>query len=183
MITYVTNRYNNDTWETSLQNRIRRNLACIYCSPLELSPKIFYDTPVFVIEMNNSINKIEGIGLIKNTIVTNKYYKIHEDGNYNRYIYIGNYHINRDTINQYNPMLVTILEQILFKGYTHSKRGAGMTRIPEKVLTLDICEKMNIKKEVKDLFIYHFRGNLLKSDEKEENKKEEINIVNFKEEI
>ena len=165
MFNVVTNRYNNDTWETSLQNRVRRHIPCIYCSPLELSPQIYYDTPVFVIEMNNSLNKIEGIGLIKNRLVTNKYYKIHEDGNYNRYIYMGNYHINRETVNQYNPMLVTILEQILFKGYTHSKRGAGMTRIPEKVLKLDICEKKDIKKEIRDLFIHHFRDNLLKKTE------------------
>jgi hypothetical protein len=38
----------------------------MYCSPLELSSKIAYNTPVFVIEMNNFTNKIEGIGLIKN---------------------------------------------------------------------------------------------------------------------
>ena len=37
----------------------------MYCCPSELSPKIPYNTPVFVIEMNNSTNKIEGIGLIK----------------------------------------------------------------------------------------------------------------------
>jgi hypothetical protein len=31
-----------------------------------MSPKIYLNSPVFVIEMNNSTNKIEGIGLIKN---------------------------------------------------------------------------------------------------------------------
>ena len=156
MTTFVTNRYNNETWETSYTNRIKRNIPCIYCSPIELSSKICYNTPVFVIEMNNSTNKIEGIGLIKNN-PEKKYYKVHNDGNYNRYIYIGNYHINRETINNYNPELVYVLEQILFKGYTHSKRGAGMTCIPEKVLKLDICQGINIKKEIKQIFISHFR--------------------------
>lgn len=156
MITIVTNRYNNETWETSYNNRLKRNIPCIYCSPFELSSKIYYNTPVFVIEMNNSINKIQGIGLIKNNL-EKKYYKIHKDGNYNRYIYIGNYHIDRETIENYNSELVYVLEQILFKGYTHSKRGSGMTCIPEKVLKLDICQKIDIKKEIKHLFVLHFR--------------------------
>jgi len=156
MITVVTNRYNNETWQTSCDNRIRRNLACIYCSPSELSPEIPYDIPVFVIEMNNSTNKIEGIGLIKNRIETDKYYKVHYDGNYNRYIYIGKYHLSREKIEEYNPNLVYILDQILFKGYTHSKRGSGMTRIPEKVLKFEICQRIDIKKEIRNIFIDHF---------------------------
>jgi len=159
MFTVVTNRYNKETWQTSYENRIRRNIPCIYCSPLELSPHIYYNTPVFVIEMNNSTNKIEGIGLIKNKYVSDKYYNIHNDGNYNRYIYIGNYHMSRNTIEDHCPDLVYILDQILFKGYTHSKRGSGMSRIPEKVLKLDICQGIDIKREIKNIFIHHFREN------------------------
>ena len=90
--------------------------------------------PVFVIEMNNSTNKIEGIGLIKNKPETARYYKVHQDGNTNRYIYIGNYFLDCKTIQEYDSQLVCILEEILFKGYTHSKRGQGLTLIPEKVL-------------------------------------------------
>jgi hypothetical protein len=165
MITFVTTRYNNETWQANYENRIRRKKSCIYCSPVELSPKIHYNTPVFVIEMNNSINKIEGIGLIKNNYETT-YYKIQKDGNYNRYVYIGNFHLNRDIIENYNPMLVLILEKILFKGYTHSKRGTGMTCIPEKVLNMDICEGINVKKEIKELFIYHFREKINELTEK-----------------
>jgi hypothetical protein len=129
----------------------------MYCTPLELSPKIAYDTPVFVIEMNNSINQIAGIGLIKNKVAVDRYYKVHEDGNNNRYIYIGNYYLTREFINRCNPFLVEILEHILFKGKTHSKRGCGLSLIPEKVLKFDICKENDIKKEIKDLFIYHFR--------------------------
>jgi hypothetical protein len=58
------------------------------------------------------------------------------------------------------------LEEILFKGYTHSKRGTGLTTIPEKVLKFDICEGINIKKEIKDIFVTHFRGDInTKNDE------------------
>jgi hypothetical protein len=130
-----------------------------------MSPKISYNTPVFVIEMNNSTNKIEGIGLIKNKPETKKYYKVHSEGNTNRYTYIGEYFIERDIIDDYNYPLVYALEEILFKGKTHSKRGSGLLTIPEKVLKFDICEGINVKKEIKELFIYHFRESLRRDNE------------------
>jgi hypothetical protein len=57
----------------------------------------------------------------------------------------------------YNSLLVYVLEEILFKGKSHSKRGSGLTMIPAKVLQLDICEGININKDIKEIFIYHFR--------------------------
>jgi hypothetical protein len=139
----------------------------MYCTPLELASKIEYNTPVFVIEMNNSTNKIEGIGFIKNKPETNKYYKVHSDSNTNRYTYIGKYFMTRELLDQYNPILVHLLEEILFKGYTHSKRGTGLTLIPEKVVKSDTCKGINIKKEIKQLFIFHFREKLQKENETE----------------
>jgi hypothetical protein len=125
--------------------------------------------------MNNSTNKIEGIGLIKNKTMTNKYYKVHIDGNKNRYIYIGEYFIDRNIIDDLNPLLVFVLEEILFKGYTHSKRGSGLTILPEKVLNLDACKDIDIKKEIKQLFIYHFRDKL------EQIRNDESTIKNYNE--
>lgn len=159
MFAVVTGRFNNETRDANYAYRKKNDFACMYCSPSELSPKICYNIPVFVIEMNNSTNKIEGIGLIRNKFETNKYYKVHNDGNTNRYIYIGKHFIQRELIERYNTSLVNILEQILFKGYTHSKRGLGLTSIPEKVLHLDICKGIDIKKEIKQLFICHYKNN------------------------
>jgi hypothetical protein len=153
----VTGRFNNETLERNYEYRQKKGFSCMYCTPLELSPKILYNTPVFVIEMNNSINKIEGIGLIKNKPVTDKYYKVHTDPNTNRYTYIGKYFMDRELIDRYNPLLVNILDQILFKGKTHSKRGSGLTLIPEKVINSEICQNINIKKEIKQIFYSHFR--------------------------
>jgi hypothetical protein len=167
MFTVVTGRFNSETLISNYEYRRKRDLNCIYCCPSKLSPKIQYNTLVFVIEMNNSTNMIEGIGLIKNKPETERYYKVHLDGNTNRYIYIGNYFIDRKTIEDLNPHLVQILEQILFKGKTHSKRGSGLTIIPEKVLKLDICKDINIKKDIKDIFL-----NTFSSDSMEDNQKE-----------
>jgi hypothetical protein len=160
MFTIVTGRYNNETWEASKSYRDRKNIACIYAPPCRLAENIDLNSPVFVIEMNNSTNQILGIGLIKNKLVTDKIYRVQRDSNYNRYIYIGEYHISREILDEYNSELVYILDEILFKGYTHSKRGSGLTKIPEKVLKLDICESIDIKKEIKNIFIYHFRDKI-----------------------
>ena len=170
---YVTGRFNNETRETNYAYRKKHNLACIYCCPTQLSPKIYYNAPVFVIEMNNSTNKLEGIGLIKNNCETQKYFKVHSDSNTNRYTYIGKYFIERDIIDHYNSHLVFVLEQILFKGKTHSKRGSGLTLFPEKVINnvlnkvikMDISEGIDIKKEIKQLFIYQFREKLHEEQE------------------
>ena len=169
MFTIVTTRFNNDTLETNYSYRRKYGYACMYCCPSELSPKISYNTPLFVIEMNNQKNQIEGIGLIKNKYETNKYYKVHTDGNTNRYTYIGKYFIDRETLDDYNSELVYVLDEILFKGYTHSKRGSGLTTIPEKVLKLEVCEGINIKKDIKDIFVYHFREKLMLQKSNEEN--------------
>jgi uncharacterized protein YecT (DUF1311 family) len=111
----------------------------------------------FVIEMNNSTNKVEGIGLIKNSPFTDKYCKVHEDGNTNRYIYIGKHFMERSKIDELNSSLLIILENCLFKGRSHSKRGSGLSLFPEKLLATEICQGMNVKLEIKNIFIQYFR--------------------------
>jgi hypothetical protein len=160
MFTVVTGRYNNETWDATQQYRLKKNLQCIYAPPCRLSPLIDLNSPVFVIEMNNQINEIMGIGLIKNKLITDKVYKVQKDTNCNRYIYIGEYHISREVLEDYNPELVYVLDEILFKGYTHSKRGSGLTKIPEKVLKMEICENIDIKKEIRKIFVYHFKDKI-----------------------
>lgn len=161
MFTVATGRYNNETWEASERYRTRRQLACIYAPPYKLAENIEPNMPVFVIEMNNETNQIMGIGLIKNRLVTDRVYKVQEDTNCNRYIYIGQHHLTREALEQYNPFLVYVLDEILFKGYTHSKRGSGLTKIPEKVLKLDVCEGMDVKKEIRTIFVHHFKQAIL----------------------
>lgn len=167
MFTIVTDRYNDETWDASVRYRNKKKIACIYAPPYKLTKSIDINSPVFIIEMNNSKNQIMGIGLIKNKLVTDKIYKVQEDSNHNRYIYIGNYHISREVLDDYNPLLVYVLDEILFKGYTHSKRGSGLTKIPEKILKLDICRGINIKKEIKDIFVHYFRDKFLPKNEKQ----------------
>lgn len=156
MIKIVSTRFNDITWQENLDFRSKNNIECIYGTPLEMPPHICIDSNVFVIEMNNSKNKITGIGLIRNKTHIDKYYKIYHEGNYNRYIYKGNYYLNRDKLLFLDEELVKIFDYILFKEKTHLKRGSGFTSIPEKLLNHSICENINIKRRLRELFINNF---------------------------
>jgi hypothetical protein len=53
--------------------------------------------------------------------------------------------------------LVEILDFILFKGKTHLKRGAGFTRIPDKLLMNKLCHNRNFTKEITHAFTHYFK--------------------------
>ena len=157
MFTLATTRFDNSTW--SENERMRGNSkysGCIYCSPQQMSPKIDLNSLVFIIEMNNSNNQVMGIGLVRNAISTDKYYRVYDVGNYNRYTFKGKYRVER---NELEESLLEILEKLLFRGKTHSKRGAGILRFPEKMLSPKYCLEINIKEEIKKRFIQKFGKN------------------------
>jgi hypothetical protein len=155
-ISLVSTRFNDETWYENTKYRNKYNIKCIYGSPLEFTKRICIDANVFVLEMNNSKNKLLGIGLIKNRPYLEKYYKIYQDGNYNRYIYKSDYHISREQLLIINADLVRIFDYILFKEKTHLKRGSGFTSIPEKLLNHSICEKIDIIRTIKNIFIEYY---------------------------
>jgi hypothetical protein len=156
-ITVVTARFNNDTLAANYAYRDSHKYKSLYCSPCELSPKIEHNSHVFVIEMNNSTNEVVGIGIIRNKPALNRYYKVHEHGNMNRYIYIGDYYMSRSLMIEYNSRLIYLLDECLFKGKSHSKRGDGLTLFPEKIYQKYVSHEFDIKKEIKTVFVRHFR--------------------------
>jgi hypothetical protein len=159
------------TQSTLKENRDYREktpeFQCIYGSPQEFSPKILYDLLVFVVEMNNDTNCIEGIGLIRNHPFMDKYYKIHDDANYNRYVYKSNYFVDRDLLLRHNEQIVKALDHILFKEKTHLKRGSGFTRIPEKLLKHH-CITINLVQEIKNIFVEVFDKKMVIIEEKKD---------------
>jgi hypothetical protein len=157
-ITIASSRFNQQTWEENCSYRREKNMAgCIYGSPCQLSSKIQPKTLVFISEMNNTTNKIEGIGLIYNIIKYDKYYRVYDTGNYNRYIYGSDFRISRNVLMEYNQELVKSLEQILFKGKTHMKRGSGITTVPEKLLKHKLFNELNVRKELCEIFKQYFQ--------------------------
>jgi hypothetical protein len=174
MIEITTTRFNKDTWN---ENQIYRSRlppnTCIYGVPSQLSCKIPLKNLVFVIEMNNSTNKIEGVGLIRNQIQHDKYYKIYQYGNYNRYTYKSDYYLDRNKLTEENEELVKLLDTVLFKGKTHLKRGSGFTMITEKCLKQHEISKEKKKEELSKEIQIIFEKIFKKIEEKEEKKENE----------
>ena len=120
-------RFNNETYAENQRCRERTGIKCIYAEQKSISnylPECTY----FVIEMNNSTNEIMGIGVIENKLQEKM--KVYENP-YNRYVYKGDMHI---PISSINSQIVEELENILFYGKGHSKRGSGLSMFPRKRL-------------------------------------------------
>lgn len=157
MITIASTRFNQQTWDENCSYRERKNLnGCIYCSPLQLSSKIPFNSLVFILEMNNTHNKIEGIGVIKNCYQSQNRL-VYNNRNYNRYIYKSKYRIDRSELYNFNPILVIGFEHVLFKEKTHLKRGSGITTVPDKLLKHRIFNEININIEIMSIFKKKFQ--------------------------
>lgn len=132
----TTTRFNNRTFR---ENRIYREKykfnGCIYGVPLEISQKIPRMAKLFVLEMNNDTNEIEGVGYIFNRPYYSKY-RIYQDMNYNRFAYISKHRVDRSQMTDRELEYLKTLETLVFKGSKHLKRGQGITSIPQtKIVT------------------------------------------------
>ena len=139
MLKLCVTRFNNITKEENENwKKINNHCGCIYGTPIKINSTISPNENIIILEMNNSTNKIEGIGIIKNNlfnknykIYKNKNYKIYKDNNYNRYIYYSNKYYNKENLNNKLKTLLKILEYFLFKTKKHYKRGHGIQEIPK----------------------------------------------------
>lgn len=150
----ATTRFDDKTWSENMKYRNSiNNTGCLYNVPRRITYNINPDISIYCIEMNNSKNQIEGIGLIKNYLCLNKKHNIHEEKNYNRFTYKGKYRITRDEIIEKDERLIEILEMFLFHGPTHMKRGQGIQEVPS---WLSLDKKLNIIPEINKIFVYKY---------------------------
>jgi hypothetical protein len=155
----ATTRFNDATFEENTKYKEAKGVSgSLYCQRLRIKEKVPLNAPMFVIEMNNQHNRIEGIGLIRNLIVTDKYYKVYENSDFNRYIYKGEHRMTRDELCELNQTVVECIEQICFKGKTHQKRLPGITVVSDKLLASPAMMGLNLKKEVKTMFAFKYRA-------------------------
>ena len=126
-------RFNNETYYENKKFRENNNIICIYSSPVKISENILPNEELIVLEMNNSINHIEGIGLIKNKLYLKDKYKIYTDRNYNRYTYKSKYRIDKNEFTSYELIIIKKLEDLIFKSAFHCKRGQGIQIIPKHI--------------------------------------------------
>ena len=149
MIYIGTIRYNTQTYNEILDWKKRKNWkGCIYGINKELSTKKMYNNGsfpinsyIYVIEMDNDNNKIFGIGRILFKYEDVKRTFIHSDENLNRFHFKSHYHKNRQELVKINVTVVNYLENLLFKGSRHLKRGQGITRLYNNRIMTFIPEK------------------------------------------
>ena len=134
-------RFDNKTLnENNIWKNNNNYIGCIYGTPVKISETILPDTSIIVLEMNNSNNSIEGIGIIKNRLEKQdkKKFKIYNDNNYNRFIYKSNLRIDKkDLKSNYEKKILELLEKILFTTKNHFKRGHGIQKLPKFIEKFD----------------------------------------------
>ena len=129
-------RYNNQTWaERTAWLSAHPEYACIYKAPVAIKPNIPYESPLFVLEMNNDTNQIMGIGYIVNEIRADRSYRMYTEQNYNRYTYLGRRRVDRAALMQSkaSAAIIEMLERLLFYGARHAKRGQGIHELPAHI--------------------------------------------------
>ncbi len=136
MVVICTARFNNETFQENLQWKKIKNKPthCVYGSPSMLKQSIKINEWVIVLEMHNDINKIIGLGLMRNIPIKNN--KIYSCGNYNRFTYEGHIRIdlsNDDVLTTEERIVIRILELSLFYGQKHSKRAKGICELPSRI--------------------------------------------------
>lgn len=170
-------RFNNTTYDENIRYRTKNNESVIYGSTLKIRDIYSPGSLIFIAEMNNETNKIEGIGLIKNHLVYDKRHRIYDNNEYNRYIYRGKYWLSRSQINEFNPEILEIFDNILFKGKSHLKCRIGITIITEKLFVHWDYELRTLKNMVKSLFLHYFKYTTIDEEltkEETEDKREEL---------
>jgi hypothetical protein len=135
----LTTRFTTETFQENKRYRDTHNISCIYSTSLPISDKLPYQD-YYVLEMNNSTNKIMGIGKISKTLQTTA--TIYSYKYYNRYTYksISNGYAQiynestNDTTNDDLPQkyqdIITEAERKIFYGRGHLKRGSSFTSFP-----------------------------------------------------
>ena len=148
-------RFNEETWkENYIWKMSRQFTGSIYNSPTKISNKILPNNILFILEMNNSLNKIMGIGLIRNYLNLQKKIKIYKDDNYNRFTYKSKYRLDIKDISNTDIKIIEVLEKLLFKGPKHMKRGHGIQLISDWI---QYNKVFNFSKFIKELFIKKYR--------------------------
>ena len=132
--------------------------GCIYGVSRPIKKSVPRGAWLYVVEMNNTgRGQIEGIGLIRNSNRNHKNHTIYNDHNYNLEVYGGKYRLSRAELLSFDrwalrqgrllhgavgrpgdhrpreESLLWKLENLLFRGKGHMKRGWGVTVLPESI--------------------------------------------------
>lgn len=161
MFYIASTRFNNETYNENMTYRKKSGIPVIYGTSIRIQEKYDIGTLMFVAEMNNEENRIEGIGLIRNTQVYDKKHVIYSNSDYNRYLYNGDYWISRDTILEKDDEIAKICDTVLFKGKSNLKRLSGISVLTTQLFTNWDYKLSVLKEKIRALFISNFSGSSL----------------------
>ena len=147
MYSFVTSRFTRTTEDECKRYLARIGKQCLYGSSNLISSSVPEGGLVFVIEMRINApgakpanwlpddNQISGIGMIVNEEVPPDFYcDVYENKLFNQFTYMGENRFDRTELLQTSPLLIELLETILFKGKTHQKRNAYLSVLNDDFL-------------------------------------------------
>jgi hypothetical protein len=131
----VTTRFSTETLLENAEFRQQNpKVGCVYCCPAPISQKIPQNMVLYVMEMNNTINKIVAIGMVKNSAIRGKY-KVYQHSSYNSFVYLGKIpRITRENMTDEEEEIMKVFDTLCFKGASNMKRGHGITAFPVELL-------------------------------------------------
>ena len=142
-------RFNNATWDQLTEYKKKHNIeGAFYGVPRRIAETIPLKSKLYILEMNNETNTIMGVGLIRNFIKMDKPHNIYSWGNYHRFTYEGKKRIARADMSREEVDLIEKMEEKVFKGKGHLKRGQGIQKVPYERYT----------KEQLEQFVQMFKG-------------------------
>jgi len=127
----------------------------IYNTPNPPQPKIHTNHYMFVINMYNKpkLGFIQGYSIVKNRrwydteIFRGRRFNdfnVYTDSFYNRCTYLSDFYIPHTSFTTYEKNLTKILEEKIFKGKGHLKRGQGFTTVPQKRIDDNILKLIHL---------------------------------------
>lgn len=146
-----TSRFNTQTLAENRLGRMRMKKKAVYCN-MGLIRNTEKEDYLFIIELNNSENKIAGIAFVEN-ILSENVYRIYSDDNYNQPYYSGNHYKARENMNEKEIEFITKLEITCFYGKKHLKRGNRIMKFPETIIDDYKKKDIDIMQNIKNLFV------------------------------
>ena len=148
--------FTEETYKQNQEYRKNHNIKCIYSCYDPIS-KSFENKGIYVLEGDITVNQIRGIGFIRLNKDSGNYRTIYEKKNYNNYTYKGNYHINREDMNEREEIIMQVFDTLCFYGKTHLKRFSGIKRFPKRWI-YNMRELTDVLEFITKMFESRFRS-------------------------
>ena len=141
-----TTRFTSETYEENRaykQNMLDGFKGSLYSTTLSFPVNASMSKYFFVLDMNNTTNKLMGVGFMKNLLAKDQNIRVHKRQGFNLNIYKSDFYISLDSVDSvdsvekggrslWKTFLAKEFESYLFYGKSNMKRGGAFTRFPLK---------------------------------------------------